>query len=165
MNRKAIITIGLLIGGTALSVLPACTPVAQSGFKTVVAGIIETVQIMESRTPYPTASYFPTQISYPSQSPYPTEDGYDPSLDEIIANMFTTATPYPSQTLYPTEEPALEEDTRQIILIQPGLWSRNLSQYGRCGDWFEVKIGTHLPYFSYAVGYEVSKKAVFNCKY
>lgn len=145
------------VSGIAVTGLLSCSPAASNSAQTAVAGIVGTVQQMELRTPYPTAAELSTQTAYPSQTAYPTADGYDTRLADLAANLGKTATPYPTSTPYPTERPWSEEDTHQTILMQPGLWSRDLSLYGRCGDWFEVRIGTHPSYFAYAVGNEVSQ--------
>ncbi len=158
MTRKRSLRISLSVfAGVFVLVFQACTPAASNTAKTAVAGIIETVQMMESRTPYPTIPAFPTQTAYPSLTAYPTEAGYDPRLDAVVGSLRETATTYPAHTPYPTEPPYSEADAIQTILMQPGLWSRDLSLYGRCGDLFEVRIGTHPAYFAYAVGNEVSR--------
>jgi hypothetical protein len=56
--------------------------------------------------------------------------------------------PYPTQTAYPTQRAYTEDDMKHKIVMLPGIWARNLSEYGHCEDDFSVKIGSKTPYFA-----------------
>lgn len=105
--------------------------------------LVQTMHAFESRTPYPTATAYPSATPYPSQTPYPT---FPPEQEDQ-----SSAEPFPPIALF-TPPPR-----EQGILMLPGVWSKDLSQYVRCGDLFEMRNGYKTPYFGYAVGNEVSK--------
>ena len=107
-----------------------------------VSNLVETIQIMNERTPYPTAT------AYPTQTPYPTY-----SAEQLAAV-------YPIRTSESTlTAVVLTEYPRQnAILVNPGLWSRDLTAYRFCGEEFAVKIGYKEPYFGFAIGNEVSNE-------
>ncbi len=109
---------------------------------------------MESRTPYPTHTNFPTQIPYPTHTQKPDQQEYQPESHELSGE----TRPYLTWTAYPTQRPYSEDDMNHVIVMQPGIWARNLSEYGHCGDLFSVKIGSKTPYFAFAVGNEASKE-------
>lgn len=136
------------------AMLSACKPTDRVA--TSAAYINETVDQMESRTPFPTGTPYPTQLPYDTQTPYP-----DAAVQAQIVKptkAVPTNTLYPTQTPYPTENPDYRANLSNEIIIMPGLWSRNMSEYGRCGDIFELKIGPRKPVYSYGVEGEISQQ-------
>ncbi len=141
-SKKSIGIIFLLLFTLVLSA--GCTSLAEQKSTSAVEAIVQTMHAFESRTPYPTATAYATQTPYPSATPYPT-------LSQEDLELLPVAAPLASIARY-TPEP--RENT---ILMLKGVWSRDMSQYVRCGKWFEVRLGYKQPYFAYAVGNEVSK--------
>jgi len=143
---------------SAFFLLPSCTLPGRIPAQTAVGQIVSTVHFMGSRTPYPTYTGYPTQIPYPSQTPDPLLQGTQHEMPTSIQAMYIQDAPYPTQTAYPTQRAYTEDDMKHKIVMLPGIWARNLSEYGHCGEEFSVKIGSKTPYFAFAVGGEASKE-------
>ena len=142
----------------SLSILTSCTLPGRIPAQTAIGQIVSTVHFMGSRTPYPTYTGYPTQIPYPSYTPKPSPQGIWFETDTSVQEMYMENAPYPTQTAYPTQRAYTEDDMKHKIVMLPGIWARNLSEYGHCEDDFSVKIGSKTPYFAFAVGGEASKK-------
>jgi hypothetical protein len=139
MNSKNHLT-GLFIG-LILLIATGCRLPVQPEPADNLAQLVSTIQVHQQRTLYPTATDYPTQTPYPTYS------------DSEISAL------YPSETPEPTLTPVrlTQYPRRNEILVNPGVWSRDLRPYAFCGDEFAVKIGYKDPYFGFAIGNEVSQ--------
>lgn len=129
-----------LIGSLSACTLPTKSQIVSTPNDSV-SDLVKTIQSMNSRTAYPTGTPYPTQTPYPTYS------------DEEIAAFYAENI----LAVTPTVRVLRETAGQNVILINPGIWSRDLSKYAFCGEQFAVKIGYRQPYFAYAVGNEVSK--------
>ncbi|HQP45992.1 MAG TPA: hypothetical protein PKV59_04220, partial [Flexilinea sp.] len=135
-----IILLVWVIGSLSACTLPSESQIVSTPYDPV-SDLVKTIQSMSSRTPYPTGTPYPTHTPYPTYSP------------EEIATFYARNIP----AVTPTVRILRETAGQNVILVNPGLWSRDLSKYAFCEDRFAVKIGYRQPYFAYAVGNEVSK--------